>query len=158
MSTRRDTQSTRPSTDRWTSQMVEERLIEAADVLRRLPAPRVQGYYSLWPAIAPSFDDLVGQEPRSISRPWPSPDAITRAETTLEWLRWLEPEDAKLVWMRAEGARWKAVCWRLGFAPATAKRRWQYALILIAWKLNGRPLHAKTSRRALMERARNLSR
>jgi len=31
----------------WTPLMVEERLAEAADVLKRLPPVKVQGYYSL---------------------------------------------------------------------------------------------------------------
>lgn len=38
--------------DEWTREQVEERLVEAADVLKRLPEPRVQGYFSLWPKIA----------------------------------------------------------------------------------------------------------
>jgi hypothetical protein len=32
-----------------TVEMIEERLAEAADVLRRLPEPRVQGYFNTWP-------------------------------------------------------------------------------------------------------------
>jgi len=43
-----------------------------------------------------------------------------------------------LVWARAEGAPWKAICWRFGVARATAHRRWQYGLSVIAWWLNGR--------------------
>jgi hypothetical protein len=50
--------------------MVEERRVEAADILKRLPAPRMQGFHWLWPAIAPSFDDLVGETPRPMSRAW----------------------------------------------------------------------------------------
>ena len=45
----------------WTPEMVEERLIEAASVLRRLPAPRKQGYFSTWPTMFVEFADLVGQ-------------------------------------------------------------------------------------------------
>ena len=44
----------------WTSEMVEERLIEAVSVLRRLPAPRKQGYFSTWPTMFVEFGDLVG--------------------------------------------------------------------------------------------------
>ena len=32
-------------------------------------------------------------------RPPPSPASITLMEATLEWLRWLEPELGKLVWV-----------------------------------------------------------
>ena len=143
---------------RWTPAMVEERLVEAADILKRLPSPRVQGFYSLWPAIAPSFDDLVGQTPRPMTRPWPAPDAIDRMEETLDWLKWLEPEDVKLVWARAENTPWKMVCWRFGISRPTAHRRWQYAVSVITWRLNGRHPPAKRSRRFVIERARSLSR
>ena len=138
----------------WTPDLVEERLVEAADVLKRLPEVRVQGYFSLWPTIVPEFSDLVGREPRQLRRPSPSPEAISRMEQTMPWLRWLEPEDAKLVWARAEGSRWKLICWRFGISRATAHRRWQYALSLITWRLNGRQVPSKRSRQHLVERVR----
>jgi hypothetical protein len=72
-------------------------------------------------------------------------------------LRWLEPDDAKLVWMRAEGARWKAVCVRFGISRATAHRRWDYALAVMAWRLNGRVVPRKRSRHFLLERVRSRS-
>jgi hypothetical protein len=144
--------------DEWTRQHVEERLIEAADVLKRLPDVRVQGYFSLWPKIAYEFSDLVGQEPRHTRRPPPSPQAISRMEATLTWLSWLEPDDAKLLWARAERTPWKAICWRFGIARATAHRRWEYGLCLIAWRLNGRRRPVKRSRGFVVKRARSLSR
>lgn len=94
----------------WTPALVEERLAEAADVLRRLPSVRMQGYFSTWPATIVEFSDLVGQTPEPMRLPPPSAAAISRMEATLPWLRWLEVEDAKLVWMRVEGAPWKAIC------------------------------------------------
>jgi hypothetical protein len=135
--------------DNWTVEMVEERLAEAADVLKRLPEPRVQGYFNTWPRALVEFSDLVGQQPQPMRRPPPSPTAITRMEATFEWLRWLEPHDAKLVWMRAEGTRWKAVCVRFGISRATAHRRWEYAVAVIAWRLNGRAMPQKRSREHL---------
>jgi hypothetical protein len=39
----------------WTPEMVEERLVEAAMVLRRLPAERGQGYFSTWPQMFVEF-------------------------------------------------------------------------------------------------------
>ena len=137
---------------RWTPTMVEERLVEAAEVLKRLPSPRVPGFYSLWPAIAPSFDDLVGQTPRPTARPWPAPDAINRMEQTLDWFKWLEPDDAKLIWARAERSPWKMICWRFGIGRATAHRRWQYGLCLIAWRLNGRRPPSNRSRGFVVDR------
>ena len=51
--------------------MVEERLADAADVLRRLPETKVQGFYSVWPQYRYEFADLVGQEPPQLRLPPP---------------------------------------------------------------------------------------
>ena len=141
----------------WTRELVEERLIEAADVMKRLPNVRVAGFFSTWPAKRQEFSDLVGQEPVPMRRPAPARDAIDRTEQALPWLQWLEAEDAKLVWMRVEGIPWKAICARFGISRVTANRRWEYAMSLIAWRLNRRPLSSKWSRRFLVERMKFLS-
>lgn len=140
--------------EQWTPLMVEERLEAAADVMRRLPPVTVQGYYSLWPRYRYEFADLVGQDPPKTRLPPPSPEAITRMDEAMEWLKWLEPEDAKLVWARAERTPWKGICVQFGTSRATAHRHWQYALVLIAWRLNGKRVSLKQSRRAFFERAR----
>jgi len=142
------------SESQWTAEMVEARLIEAAEILMRMPRPRVQGFFSLWPQISPTFDDLVGQKPQPMSRPTPSPAAIDRAEQTLDWFKWLEPADVKLVWARAEGTRWKNICWQFGLTRATANRRFDYALSVIAWRLNGRRVPGKRSRQFVVEKAK----
>jgi hypothetical protein len=141
----------------WTRDQVEQRLEEAADVLKRLPDRSVQGYFSLWPQIKYEFADLVGQEPPRLKRPPPPADAISRMEETLTWTVWLEPDDGKLVWARAEGTPWKPLCWRFGLSRATAHRRYDYALSLIAWRLNGRAPPTKRSRAFVVERARERS-
>ena len=69
----------------------------------------------------------------------PSPQAISRMEETLTWNRFLEPDEAHLMWARAEGVPWKGICYRFGISRPTAHRRWEYALSVIAWRLNGRP-------------------
>jgi hypothetical protein len=142
--------------DKWTAKMVEERLIDAAEVMRRLPPVRVPGYFSTWPRALVEFADLVGQQPEPMRLPPPSPAAISRMEETLLWLRWLEAEDAKLVWARSDRAPWKAICWQFGIARATANRRYLYALSLIAWQLNGRVVPAKWSQRYMMRRAKEV--
>jgi len=132
--------------DNWTVEAVESRLEEAAQVIRRLPAVRVPGYFNTWPTMVVEFADRVGRQPERMRLPPPSTDAITRMEQSLEWLRWLHGEDAKLIWARADGTPWKHICCRFGIARATANRRYQYALALIAWRLNGRNAPAKRSR------------
>ena len=57
----------------WTTSLVEDRLVEAADVLSRLPEERVQGYFSVWPEVVRDFADMVGRTPEPMRRPPPSP-------------------------------------------------------------------------------------
>ncbi|MGA8992545.1 MAG: DUF6362 family protein [Rhodoplanes sp.] len=84
----------------------------------------------------------------------PSSDAISRMDEALGWLRWLEGDDAKLVWAWADGAQWKAICWRFGIARATAHRRWEYGVSVIVWRLNGKRPSERRSRRFVVERAK----
>src|SRR5204862_4528988 len=121
-----------------TPTQVEERLVEAANVMKRLPDVRAPGYFSTWPNLLVEFADLVEQvQPRLRPRP-PAPDAISRMEEALGWLAWLEPIDAKIVWLRASGERWKVICWEVGLGRTAANQHWLYALCTLAWKLNGR--------------------
>jgi hypothetical protein len=140
--------------DSWTVELVESRIEDAAHVIRRLPAVRMPGYFNTWPTMLVEFADRVGREPERMRLPPPSAEAITRMEQTLEWLRSLNGEDAKLVWARAEGTPWKYICCRFGIARATANRRYAYALALIAWRLNGRSVPSKRSRAFVVERTR----
>ena len=121
----------------WTTARVQDRLELAAEVFRQMPPVRPQGYFSAWPEVFHSFADQVGQTPR-MRRPLPSPRMITEAEEALLWLRWLEKDDARIVWLRANRTPWKKVCWELGLSRATANRRWRYCLALIVWRLNGK--------------------
>jgi hypothetical protein len=56
----------------------------------------------------------------------------------------VNPEDARMVWLRADGMRWRQVCIRAGVVRSTAWRRWAAALLTIAKKLNS---SAKTKRK-----------
>ena len=139
----------------WTPADVEERLAEAAIVLRRLPEPRRHGYFSTWPEIVHSFADKVGQEPKPM-RVSPSPQDISRMEETLTWTDCLEPIDGKIVWMKAHGERWKNICWPVGLCRAAAHQHWHYGLSLIALTLNRRPFNRRLSMRKVIELARSL--
>ena len=138
----------------WTPEMVEARFVEAAMVLRRLPAPRSQGYFSTWPKMAVEFADHVGQTPEPMRLPPPSAAAISRMEVTIGWFAWLEPIDSRIVWLRASGSRWKSVCWTVGLARAAAHEHWRYALCLIAWRLNGKDRLQHVGRRRMIAHAR----
>jgi hypothetical protein len=130
----------------WTPSLVEERLAEAADVLKRLPPVKMRGYFSSWPTIISEFGDLVGREPAPVKRPCPSPAEISRMEECLGWTIGLDAVDSKIVWMRAFKERWKRICAQTGKARPTAALRWTYALCLIAWRLNGEPISKSQSR------------
>ena len=71
-------------------------------------------------------------------------------EQTLEWFKWLEPPDTKIVWLRASGERWKTVCHEVGLARAAAHEHWVYALCVVAWRLNGRKPPGKGSRASVV--------
>jgi len=49
-------------------------------------------------------------------------------DAALPGLLWLAPLDAKIVWRRASGERWKSICWSVGLARAAANEHWLYAL------------------------------
>lgn len=103
----------------WTRADVEARLESAVSVMRAQPAVKPQGTFSAWPTYFHEFADKVGQKP-SMRRPQPSPRAITEAEDAMLWLRWLDVDDARIVWARAEGTAWKPICWRLGMSGVSA--------------------------------------
>jgi hypothetical protein len=138
----------------WTRDMVEERIVEAADVLRQLPGLRNQGYFSTWPEIRRSLKELACAMPTPMRRPPPSPSAISRMEETITWNRYLEREEVELMWARAEGMPWKHLCHRFGISRPTAHRRYDYALSVIAWRLNGRQVHHRRGRRFVVAKVR----
>ena len=114
---------------------VEERLRSAARTLRRLPNVKVQGYFSTWPTIIREPLEILQMEPEPM-RITPSMADITEMEEVLfVWLKWLEPEERRLVWLRAERVRWKLICGRFGVGRTKAWEMYRRALASIATKL-----------------------
>jgi hypothetical protein len=136
---------------RWTASLVEERMVEAADTLKRLPEERVRGYFSTWPTVIRDYWEAFGREDVRLRRGPPSAAAIDRMDEALAWLAWLDPAEARIVWLRASGERWKTVCWKVGLARTAAHQHWIYALCVISWRLNGRRLPHNISRRRVVE-------
>ncbi|MBB57543.1 MAG: DUF6362 family protein [Terasakiella sp.] len=139
------------SNDRWTAPLVEERLAEAAGVLKRLPEEKVQGYFSAWPDVVHNIHESFGWHDPVLRRPWPSPGSIDRMDETMQWLQWLEPDVAKICWFRAAGERWKTICTRVGLQRTAVHQRYLFGHCVIAWKLNGRRLPRNCSRRKVIE-------
>ena len=114
---------------------VEERLRSAARTLRRLPNVKVQGYFSTWPTIIREPLEILQMEPEPM-RITPSMADITEMEEVLfVWLKFLEPEERRLVWLRAERVRWKLICGRFGVGRTKAWEMYRRALASIAAKL-----------------------
>lgn len=137
-----------------TARDIEDRFDEAAYTLRRLPEKdRPRGYGSSWPAVVHDAKHAYGYTPEAPMRVIPSAAAITRMEECFDWLMLIDPEDARIVWLRADGMRWRQVCIRAGVVRSNAWRRWVAALLTIAKKLNsqtksGRKLRAPDETRA----------
>jgi hypothetical protein len=137
----------------WTRDTVEERIVEAAAVLRRLPPVRVSGYFGTWPEIQRTAKELAAAAPTKMRLPPPSSAAISRMEEAITWNRFLERDEVQLMWARAEGMPWKHLCYRFGISRPTAHRRWEYALSVITWRLNGRQVHHRRGRRFVVATA-----
>ena len=76
----------------------------------------------------------------------PSPRDIAQMEECFDWLRLVAPGDARIIWMRAEGRRWREVCIEAGCVRQTAWRRWVAALATIATRVNAGKTNAANSR------------
>ena len=122
---------------RLTPREIEDRLEEAAYTLRNLPEKdRPRGYGNSWPPVVHDAKHAYGYTPERPMRVIPSAAAISRMEECFDWLLMLDPEDARIIWLRAEGVRWRQVCIRAGVVRSTAWRRWAAALLTIAKRLN----------------------
>lgn len=116
-----------------TERHVEERIREAVRTLRRLPEERVMGFVSLWPPIRHDAVEILNMEKLPMRLGPPMADEITRMEEVLfVWLKWLEPDERRLVWLRAEKVRWKLICSRLGVGRTKAWEMYCKALARIA--------------------------
>ncbi|WP_085442551.1 DUF6362 family protein [Magnetofaba australis] len=121
--------------EHWTPKQVIDRLEEAAKTLRRLPETGPMGLRASWPEVLHDYWDAYGWSKAKTRLGPPSPDAIDRMDECFEWLRWLEPDAAKLVWARACRVNWKIICAKRGEHRSTAWRYWSVAILKIATKL-----------------------
>jgi hypothetical protein len=130
----------------FTARTIEDRMEEAALTLRRLPNPRgsgPKGFGQSWPEYVHDAKHAYGYHETRM-RVIPSAVEIQRMEECIDWLRLIGSEEARIVWLRAEGWRWRQVCIKAGCVRQTAWRRWVAALQTIANHLNK---HEKTARR-----------
>jgi hypothetical protein len=136
-----------------TPREIEDRFELAALTLKRLPNPPgsgARGYGNAWPEYVRDARHAYGYSEVRM-RVVPSAAEIQKMEDCIDWLRLLDPEDARIVWLRAEGVRWRQICIRAGCVRTTAWRRWAAALLTIAKHLNAKEKSAL--RRAAAKKA-----
>jgi len=122
----------------WTTKRVEARFRDAVETLKRLPAESIHGYISAWPPILREAIEVMQMEPVVRLGP-PMPEQIDEMhEVVLKWIVWLEEDERKLVWLRAEKVRWKVISWKIGCDRTTAWRKYKLALTKVATILNSR--------------------
>lgn len=135
----------------FTARTIEDRMEEAALTLRRLPNPPgsgPKGFGQSWPEYVHDAKHAYGYHETRM-RVVPSAAEIQRMDECIDWLRFIGPEDARIVWLRAEGWRWRQVCIQAGCVRQTAWRRWVAALQTIANHLNKQD---KSARRTAAEK------
>lgn len=141
---------------------VQERLAEAAETIRRLPAIRGPApLRSHWPdflrAYSESYDSDAERAElwRGVStRTVASPAQIDRMEESIEWLKLVEPDDLrKLVWLRSDGLpwwrmelrRWRFKKYRRQYDRTTLRWWFKRGLNQIAVAVDPRPSHRRRS-------------
>ena len=141
---------------KWTPKMVSARMEEAVRTLRLLHISglKPRGYVSSWPEIVLDMDEVLRQEPSELRAGPPTPEAITQMDEALRWLCQLEPDQARLVWMHAEGVPRKTICAKVGMSRAKAWRSWAAALMTIASAMNAssRAHHSDESKEDVFRR------
>ena len=123
---------------KWTKETVEARMEEAVRTLRALHVTglKPKGYGSNWPDVLLDPNEAYGRDDTKVSRGPPTPEAITKMDESLMWLHWLEPDQARLVWMIAEDVPRKLICARVGMSRDKAWRVWSAAIMTIVSMLN----------------------
>ena len=123
---------------KWDVKMVAARMEEAAETMKRLPMTGLKptGHVSSWPPILREFFEAYGWNDLEVRLGPPPADAISRMDETLQWLRWLDPDETRLVWLRAERVLWKVLMRRFGGCRTTVWSRWMAALLQVTTRLN----------------------
>lgn len=123
----------------WNEKIVMAYLEEAADIHRRLPEVKMQGYYSLWPETLKDdwerFYDAVHGRTRMGP---PMPQEVTFHEEIMAWLRLVDRYHQQIIWMRANRIPWKIISSAIGKGKATLWRELKNGLNQIVAILNSR--------------------
>ncbi len=115
---------------------IASRFEQAVYTLRRLPPVKARGFFSTWPAIVRTAEEILHGEPDQYRMGPPTPEAITRMDETFNWIFLLDnEEERRLVWLRGAKVPWRAICTEMGCCRTTAYHIWRIALVKIAFRL-----------------------
>lgn len=123
----------------WTAEMVEMRLAEAADTLRRLPDSEARfrlGLRSAWPEVVRDAMTAYAADGPKVRLGPPSPGAIDRLEAAIDWLRLLTEAQRRIAWALASGIPMAKLARLIGCHRNTVANRQAAALRIIAGHLN----------------------
>ena len=121
---------------RWSESEIEERIEEAVETLKRIPVPDIQRSVTKWPGFVHDAHEAYGYGEFRPPRGAAAPDAISRLDETLGWLRWLPKPAQRILWSRANGFSWRKIARFVGKAPNTCRAWYLAALHYIAGRLN----------------------
>lgn len=119
--------------------MVEYRLEEAADTLRRLPDAQARfrlGLRSAWPDVVREASASLAHDAPRVRLGPPSPGAIDRLEVTIGWLALLTQAQRRIAWALASGIPAAKLARLIGCHRNTVANRQAGALRIIADYLN----------------------
>jgi hypothetical protein len=95
----------------WNLENTKQRLVEAADALRRLSMHGIKpsGLRSQWPDVIHRVEEAYGWTVGRVRPPRPSPAEITRMDEAIGWLLWLDADQRKVVWARSMRLSWRRI-------------------------------------------------
>ena len=101
---------------------LKQKLEFAADIMKRLPSVRANGYGSGWPEMLYTLAEIIEQEAEP-SRLQANSQEVSEMERILDWL--------KLVWKRACRVPWKVLSYDFRADRTTLWRKYDRALAKI---------------------------
>ena len=117
-------------------QPLANRYREAWQTARRVPTGDHLGHSGYWPEIIPNRWEVYRGEEKPIKRQPPPPDAVDRMIECMRWLRWLDDDERKLIWLRAADTPWRKISQQTGLPRTTAQRHWKQILAKIGVHLS----------------------
>lgn len=112
---------------------VMEQIQEAARTIRLLPPVKAREKFCNWPDIVQNFMDAYGYTAPTF-RIVPTAKQITRLDQVIDWLTWVPPETARIIWARSEGYPWRKIAGKVGKDPKTCKERFRIGVVAISLK------------------------